>query len=432
MVLYNQYEITGTNMMTNIKKIPLAFGNGFSELSIPEKNFSSIILPSEPEEREDGALLIKKALENPVKSRRLSEIVNSDSKISIIVSDVTRPTPTAKILPPLLEALDICGAKDENITIVFALGLHRQQTAEESKKLIGEDIYKKIRCIQHDTSRCRRIGVTSRGTPIEVFEEVLDADFVIGTGGIEFHYYAGYSGGAKSILPGVSSEESVLTNHKMMIEENAVSGRVDSPVRRDMEEAAEAFGLKFILNVILDSKKGIVAAVAGDFIAAHRKGVEFVDAMYKAPVEPADAVVVSCGGYPKDINLYQANKALDNATQAVKEGGSIILVAECEEGIGNQVYECWNMQCKNPDDAIERFKHCFEFGGHKSAIVAIAAKKFRLYLVSKLPEEKARDAFFIPMGSVQEALSAVLSDNPEAKIHVMPHGGQTLPVRKEN
>src|SRR5690606_2904554 len=113
-----------------------------------------------------------------------------------------------------------------------------------------------------------------------------------------------------------------------------VSGRVDSPVRQDMEEAAKTFGLKFILNVVLDSKKGIVAAVAGDFIEAHRKGVEFVDAMYKVFVEPADAVVVSCGGYPKDINLYQANKALDNATQAVKDGGSIILVAECAEGIG--------------------------------------------------------------------------------------------------
>jgi len=188
-------------MTTNIKKIPLAFGNGVSELDIPEKNISSIILPSEPDKKEESALLIKKALENPVKSKRLSEIVNPDSRIGIIVSDVTRPTPTAKILPPLLEELYLGGAKDENITIIFALGLHRQQTEEESKKLVGEDIYKKIRCIQHDTSRCRRIGVTSRGTPIEIFEEVLDADFVIGTGGIEFHYYAGYSGVQSPYFP---------------------------------------------------------------------------------------------------------------------------------------------------------------------------------------------------------------------------------------
>jgi len=419
-------------MTANTKKIPLAFGSKVYELEIPERNISSIILPSEPEIKEDSSFLIKKTLENPIKSKRLSEIVKPYSKAAIIVSDVTRPTPTTKILPPLLEELYLGGVKDENIAIVFALGLHRQQTEEESKKLVGEEIYRKIRCIQHDTGRCRYIGLTSRGTPIEIFEDVLDADIIIGTGSIEFHYYAGYSGGAKSVLPGVSSKEAVVANHKMMIEDKAVSGRVDGPVRQDIEEAAKFSGLDFILNVVLDSKKEIVAAVAGDFIEAHRKGTGIVDSMYKVSVEPADAVIVSCGGFPKDINLFQAHKALDNAIQAVKEGGSIILVAECAEGIGNLVYECWNRECRTPDEAIERFKHCFEFGGHKSAIVAKAAKKFKLYLVSKLPEEQTRAAFFTPMASMKEALSAVLSENPDAKIHLMPHGGQTLPVRKDN
>ena len=417
-------------MTTNIKQIKMAFGRTEIELEIPERNIFSVILPSEPENKEEADSLIKKALENPIKSKRLSEIVKPDSMIAIIVSDVTRPTPTAKILPPLLEELHLGGAKEENICIVFALGLHRKQTEEESKKLVGEDIYKKIHCIQHDISRCKPIGVTSRGTPIEIFEGVMDADIIIGTGSVEFHYYAGYSGGAKSVLPGISSQESVLANHKMMIDEKAVSGRVDGAVRQDMEEAAIIFGLDFILNVVLDSKKEIVSAVAGDFIEAHRKGTEVVDSMYKVPVEPADAVIVSCGGFPKDVNLFQANKALDNATQSVKEGGSIILVAECAEGIGNQVYECWNRECRSPDDAIERFKNCFEFGGHKSAIVAKIAKKFKIYLVSKLPDEQTRCAFFTPMPGLKEALSAVLLENPDAKIHLMPHGGQTLPVRK--
>ena len=176
------------NMKTNVKKIKLAFGSEKLELDVPEKNISSIIMPSEPEMREEGAFLIKKALENPIKSRRLSEIVNPESKVAVIVSDVTRPTPTAKLLPPLLEELYLGGAKDENITIIFALGLHRRQTEEESRKLVGDEIYGKIRCIQHDTGSCRSVGVTSRGTPVEVFEEVLDSDVVVGTGGIEFHY----------------------------------------------------------------------------------------------------------------------------------------------------------------------------------------------------------------------------------------------------
>jgi nickel-dependent lactate racemase len=418
-------------MTTNMKRIPIAFGNRVIELKIPEKNISSIILPSEPEKRADAATLIIKALENPIKSRRLSEMVDPNIKIAIIVSDVTRPTPTAKILPSLLEELYIGGAKDENIKIIFALGLHRNLTEDESKKIIGENIYKKILCIQHDTHRCQRIGVTSRGTPVEIFEGIMDADIIVGTANIEFHYYAGYSGGAKSVLPGISSQESVITNHKMMFDENSISGRLDGAVRQDMEEAAKIFGLDFILNVVLDSKKEIVAAVAGNFIEAHRKGTECVDSMYKVSVKPADAVIVSCGGFPKDVNLFQATKALDNATKAVNEGGFIILVAECAEGIGNQVYERWNKECQSPEDAIERFKDCFEFGGHKSAIVAKISKKFKICLISKLSQEQTRTAFFTPMSNLKEALSAVLFEKPDAKVHLIPYGGQTLPFRKD-
>jgi len=420
-------------MTENIKTIPLAFGSGISELSIPEKNMSSIILPSESEIKEEGASLIKKALETPIKSKRLSEIVNPDSRVAIIVSDVTRPTPTAKILPPLLEELYLGGAKNENITIVFALGLHRLQTEEECRCLVGTEIFEKIRCIQHDRKRCRLLGETSFGTPIEVFEEVVDCDVTISTGTLEFHYYAGYGGGGKSILPGVSSEKSILSFHSFyskLFEGDPLSGRAGSPARQNIEEAARIAGLDFILNVIINSKKEIIAAVAGDFIEAHRKGTEYVDAMYKVPVEPADAVVVSCGGFPKDINLYQATKSLEHAIPAVKEEGSIILVAECAEGIGNKVYECWNRECRVPEDAVERFKNCFEFGGHKAAIVGRAAKEFKLYLVSKLPEAESEKAFFTPVESIEEALEKVFSENPEAKVHVMPDGGWTLPVKR--
>lgn len=420
-------------MTTNVKTIPLAFGSGISELSIPEKNVSSIILPSESKIKEEGTVLIKKALENPTKSRRLSEIVNPDSRIAIIVSDVTRPTPTAKILPPLLEELYLGGAINENITIVFALGLHRLQTEEECRQLVGEEIFENIRCIQHDRKRCRLVGETSFGTPVEVFEEVLNSDLIISTGTLEFHYYAGYGGGGKSILPGVSSEKSILSFHSFyskLFEGSPLSGKTGSPARQNIEEAARIAGLDFILNVVINSKKEIVAAVAGDFIEAHRKGVEYVDSMYKVPIKPADAVVVSCGGFPKDINLYQATKSLEHAIPAVKEGGSIILVAECAEGIGNKVYECWNRECKTPEEAVERFKHCFEFGGHKAAIVGRAAKEFKLYLVSKLPEEESKKAFFTPVKSIEEALEKILSENPEAKVHIMPNGGCTLPVKR--
>jgi nickel-dependent lactate racemase len=420
-------------MTTKIKTIPVAFGSGIFELNIPEKNISSIILPSEPEKKEKESFLIKKALENPVKSKRLSAIVNPNSKIAILVSDVTRPTPTEKILPPLLEELYRGGAKNENIIIVFALGLHRIQTEEECRKLVGEEIFEKVRCIQHDRERCRHIGETSFGTPVEIFEEVLDSDLIISTGTLEFHYYAGYGGGGKAILPGVSSEKAIISFHSFyskLFEGSPLSGRADSPARKNIEEAAEIAGLTFMLNVVINSNKEIVAATAGNFIEAHRKGTEYVDAMYKVPVDPADAVVVSCGGYPKDINLYQATKSLENAIPAVKKGGTIILVAECAEGIGNQVYERWNSECRTPCEAVEKFRECFEFGGHKAAIVGKAAKDFKLYIVSNLPDAESKNAFFIPAKSIDEALEKVLSENPDAKIHVMPNGGWTLPVKK--
>ena len=410
--------------------INLPFGHGSINVNVPDENLAATIMPSELEVTEDGISLIKAALESPVNCARLSEIVVPDASVVIIVSDTTRPTPTAQMLPLLFEELYRGGITDENITIIFALGIHRNQTEEEMKKIVGEDVYKKIRCIEHDNTRCKNIGETSSGTPIDVFEEVLDADFVVCLGNIEFHYYAGYSGGGKAILPGVSSRESIITNHKMMIKENASTGRVDSPVRQDMEEAAEHVGVDFLLNVVLNSKKEIVFATAGHIVDAHRMGVEQVDKMYKIAVEPADVVIVSPGGYPKDINIFQAHKALDNAKNAVVEGGTIILAAQCCEGLGNTVYEHWNNESKTPDDAIMKFKHSFEFGGHKAALIAQLAKKYNLYLVSDLSDADALNAFFKPASSVQEVLDRVLNEKPDAKVCIMPYGGLTLPVSR--
>ncbi len=408
--------------------INIPFGHSDITVFIPDENLVGIIKPSEPEYKMNGISLIKAALKNPVNCNRLCKKVTPNASVAIIVSDTTRPTPTAQMLPPILDELHRGGIKDKDITIIFALGIHRNQTVDEMRKIVGNDIFNRIRCIEHDNSKCRRIGKTSRGTPVEIFKEVLDADVVVCLGNIEFHYYAGYSGGAKAILPGVSSRESIITNHKMMIKENASTGRIDSPVRQDMEEAAKLFGVDFLLNVVLNSKKEIVYATAGHVVDAHRMGVMHVDNMYKIAVEPADVVIVSPGGHPKDINIFQAHKALDNAKNAVVEGGTIILVAQCPEGFGNKVYEQWNNESKTPDDAIIKFKHSFEFGGHKAALIAQLAKKYDLYLVSDLSDADALNAFFKPVSSVQKALDRALNDKPDARVCIMPYGSLTLPV----
>ncbi|NLI62273.1 MAG: nickel-dependent lactate racemase [Methanosarcinaceae archaeon] len=433
--------------------VSMPYGKTDIKVKIPAKNFIGELIPSNSD-TVDCALtvsesvvssqslqsflssddLILNALENPIGTPRLQDMLSPEKTIAIIVNDITRPTPSGYILPFILNELESVGIPDENINIFFALGLHRMQSEEESRQVLGNDIYKRYNCVQHeaDSYPIKYFGTTSRNTPIEVFEDVVNCDFLIAIGEIGYHYYAGYSGGAKSILPGLSSKRSIVANHKLMIEKDSVSGNVESPVRLDLEEATNIVGLDFILNVVLDSNKNVIAAFAGDFIKAHRAGVAVVDEIYKVPAEYADAVIVSCGGYPNDINLYQANKALENATQIVNEGGDIILVAECIDGIGNKIYDKWNKECKTPDDAIERFKHEFEFGGHKAAKTAAAAKRFNLHIYSSLPDEEAIDAFFLPTHSIDETINDTISKNPDAKILSMPYGGQTLPQIKKN
>ena len=259
---------------------------------------------------------------------------------------------------------------------------------------------------------------------MEVFRPVAEADIVICTGTIEFHYYAGYSGGAKSILPAVSSKRSIYANHALMLDPKSSAGRLDGNVRNDIEEAGTMLGIDFILNVVLNEKKEIIFAVAGDYIAAHRKGVEFLDRLSKIKVEQADIIIVSPGGLPKDIDIFQSHKALEHVKNAMKDDGSMILVAECSEGYGNRVYEEWLKF--NRDEAIEKFKAGFVMGGHKAALIAALSKKVDLYLVSTLPDDMARRAYFIP-ATLEGALNMALQKHgSDAKILVIPYGGSML------
>lgn len=407
--------------------VDVPYGGRPLSIEIPEKNLAGILTPSEPEKSEDETHLIRNALENPIGSERISDIVDFGKKIVIIVSDITRPVPTSRMLPHLLEELRRGNAKDENITIVIALGLHRNQTEDEMKKIVGPDVFGKIKCVEHNPDNYVPIGTTSRGTPVEVLKEVMDADIIVGTGNVEYHYYAGYSGGGKCVLPGVSSRNSVITNHKMMLLDEATAGNIESPVRQDMEEAAGIAGLAFILNVVLNSRGEIVCAVAGDYIKAHRKAVECVDRMYKVPVEPADAVIVGTDE-SKGMNLYQAYKPLDNAKNAVKDGGTILLAAPSAEGFGHETFERWCREHTCPASVIDTFENNFEFGAHKAAFIAQLARKHKLLIHSEMSDEDVRDIFFEPVRDIQKVVDDLLEENPDARIYMMPYGQMTLPV----
>jgi nickel-dependent lactate racemase len=318
--------------------------------------------------------------------------------------------PSKIVLPEVLKELSLGGIEDRDITIVFALGNHRGHTEEEKKYLAGEDIYSKITCVDSDQKRVVHLGTTSYGTPVDIFEVVAKADRVICLGNIEYHYFAGYSGGAKAIMPGISTAAAIQVNHSRMVEESSMAGKIEgNNVRADIDEVAQFIRIDFIVNVVLDNKKRVIKAVAGDYIKAHREGCAFLDRLYKVRIEKrADIVIVSPGGYPKDINLYQAQKALDNAKHAVRDGGIIILAAECTEGLGEKVFERWMREAECPADLVKRVQEKFELGGHKAAAIGMVQIKAYIILVSDMEESFVRSISFIPFKTVQDALDMAL------------------------
>jgi lactate racemase len=409
------------------------FGKGFKEFDIDEKNILAELRQNEIEVALTGELEVLRALENPIESKRLSQIVSRGERVVIVTSDITRPFPSKKVLPALIDELAAGGIKDEDIKIIFALGSHRKHTEEEMMYLVGEEIFSRIKCIDSDANDYMRLGMTSSGTPIDIFSEVVKADRRICLGNIEFHYFAGYSGGAKAIMPGVASRAAIQANHSAMVKENARAGYMDdNPVRLDIDEVIKYVPIDFIVNVVLDERKNIIKAVAGNYKFAHRQGCEFLDSLYKVAIpHKADIVITTPGGYPKDINLYQAQKALDNAKHAVRDGGIIILLASCSEGLGEAVFEKWILASENVDKMIHDIEVKFELGGHKAAAIALVRKKARIFVISDLSDAITHKIFMEPFSDMNQALQKAFHElGEDAKVLLMPFGGSTLPVFK--
>lgn len=413
--------------------IEIAIGTKKENLNVPDQNFVDALYENEVTYDLTGEAEVRRALENPIGAPDICEVIRPEDTVAIVTSDITRPCPSYKILPPLLEKLYQGGVKKENITVVFGLGSHRAHTEEEMIHLVGEEVYREVRCIDSNSCGFVHFGETKNGTPVDICRAVADADKVICLGNIEYHYFAGYSGGAKAIMPGVSTPDAIQSNHKMMILEDSCAGNLENnPLRMDIEEAASMLGVDYIVNVVLDTKKEIIFAVAGDVTKAHREGCRFLDRLYKKEIEErADIVVVSQGGAPKDLNLYQTQKALDNAKHAIKKGGTIILVGSCKEGLGNPTFEKWLTEALKPSDLIDRIKADFKLGGHKAAAIAMVLENAKIKLVSDMDSELVKSIFMEPYTDVQKAFDDALKEQGEdAKVIVMPFGGSTLPRAK--
>lgn len=411
--------------------LEFGYGAGVEKVSLPEKNVMDVLLSNEICHKMRDEAAVEYALSHPIGDVRLRDKVKAGQKIAIVTSDISRPLPSWRVLPALLQELGEGGVKDEDITLVFALGSHRKHTEEEMIRLVGEETFRRIRCVDSDPDDCVHLGVTTAGTPVDITRSVAEADVRICLGNIEFHYFAGYSGGAKAIMPGVSTPMAIQANHSMMVSPDACAGKLyGNPIRADIEEAGAICGIDYIVNAVLDEHKNIVFAVAGDVTLAHRVGCEYLDKMYRKPIsQKADIVIVSQGGAPKDANLYQTQKALDNAKHAVKKGGTIILIGACPEGLGSRTFEKWLTEAESPSAMIERVHTKFELGGHKAAAIAMVLENAHIDLVSEMAPDFVRSIFLNPRKSAQEALDAAFEKyGPDATVLAMPYGGATLPI----
>jgi nickel-dependent lactate racemase len=415
----------------------LPYGKSEVCARVPTRNFLGSIEPKEKPGVPDAKAEVERALKEPIGSKKLSEIVKPEHKVAIVVDDATRRAPNDIMILPLLGELNAAGVKDENMAIIFASGAHRAVKQDETADLLGQEVLSRVKTVSHD---CRAqdlvyIGTTQKfGTKVYLNRVFAEADVRILTGDVCLHYYAGYGGGRKSVLPGVSGEETIKHNHAMLLDANARTGLLEgNPVHEDMVEAAKMAKVDFILNVVANSRGEVVKAFAGDLEQAFLEGVKLVDEMYRVTVDRrADIVIVSAGGNPADINFYQAYKAVDNALEVVKRGGVIVLVAECPEGHGNEVFYDWMVKFVELKAVEREVKRNFVLGGHKAYYLLHALQNHQIILVSSMPDYYAANIFKLKTArAMNDALNEAFNIvGKNARVWVIPYGNFTLPEVK--
>lgn len=356
-------------------RIELKYGDCNYEIVIPEKAEITILNPSKLPVLSSFEDALNHSLSHPIGCDEFEAIVQSirPQKVSIAIPDETRPTPVKEILPVVLKRLYATSPqiKPECVTIIIGSGLHPNYEIKDIKKMATAYNAVGCRIVSHDAFHARMIdfGVTSRGTPVRINAEFAEADLKIVIGQIDPHQFVGFTGGAKGVVIGCAAAESIKHNHGLMFEEGSQVGILKgNPVREDLNEAGELIGIHLALNVVLDAENRVVQVLAGTPLAVLKEGARFCAQIFGVPIEKKfDIVIASCGGYPKDISLYQAQKGLNLASQVVKRGGKILLLAACPKGIGDDIYFNYVCQFSTPKEILEDFKKSsFKMGAHKA------------------------------------------------------------------
>ncbi len=412
--------------------IPVHFGKQVIELDIPGENLCFNLKRNPFRAENSEAEEIQKALEHPVGSKRLREIVQKDSSVVIMVDDRTRKTPQKRILPFVLNELNDAGVDDRQIKLIIATGTHRDMTQQEILERFGKEIVERVKIENHD---CHHNlvdrGVTRRGTRILVNKNVLDADIRIAVGASLPHHPTGWSGGAKMFLPGVAGTETVNAMHLLGATE-AQLGKVITPMREEMEDFATEVGLHFILNVLLNEKDEMVKAVSGHFIEAHREivrwgmklnGVEFA--------EPADITISS--SYPFDYDLTQADKGMFSAARATRPGGDIILLSPCNEGVAPTHEKDMTRLARYDDDTLWKMLDDDVIGNRFAASECMylnyAKRNFKMSVTMKDPMLANMMGFYhLHVDDVQRYISRRIALDRKLKVGIVHNSGEILPI----
>lgn len=414
--------------------IEIPYGKTVKVLEKPAS--ADLLLPNDMKALKNPSEEIRKQIRNPTRSARLANICKGKESVVIVINDITRPSPTDLFVEEILTELGKVEIKDEQITLVVATGNHRPNTDQELKSMVGEKVFNRLKIINHDCENPENLvsfGHTKRGLPIVINRIVAEASVRILTGIITPHQSAGYSGGRKSIMPGVGGIEALTKHHSFPIRSyDPILGQmVNNPFHEEALEAAQHVGVDFIINAVKNSKKEIVSIVAGDLVQAHEKGVRICDESWKVKVKHQyDIVVTSPGGYPKDFDLHQSQKAVAAAEVITKQGGVIILVAECRDGIGK--FDRWLIEAKNPQEVIDAFSRVGFTPDHssKAFMFARALKNHHIILVDPMiDQELVENMFFKYSRTLEEALELArqLVKDP-ANILLFPHAIDSIPT----
>lgn len=416
--------------------VDLLYGKSSVTTTLPQGVRPLVIVPNEQKALDQPLAAVRQALNKPTGTAPLREMLlkAKPQTVVVVVNDETRPTPYDILFPPLLEAFAEAGIKDEQISFIIATGIHEPHSDALNEKTYGAAMTQRFRFISHvatDASSLVHMGRFASGYDFYVNKLAVEADFLITLGVVMPHYFAGFSGGRKSILPGLAGHTTVELNHARMVElMDALPPIRQNPVSLEMIEAARQVGVDFILNVVTNDNKQLIRVVAGDVEQAWYEAVAVSSSMYEIPfARQVDICIASASGYPRDVNVYQAQKALDHADRITRDGGTIILAAECPSGYGEEVFEAWMRERMSPQEIMQRIKSRFVMGGHKAyGFAKVAAhKEFMLY--SALDTEHTEMLFAKKIDSIDTAVKqAFLKYGPNATVAVLPQGSLTLPV----